>query len=434
MPVSIPRPAWPGAAGPTVGEVSVDDPATPTLAALRRTRSRQQAALRLLRPAALVVALLVIARSLTATPVPGWTGTGLGVTIALAAIAAGAAGVLVAYRSSRWVQLPFFLLYLGGSVALYWLQPRGAGLLAAIVAVGLMTRWLPVRLTIAPVAVTLVVVGMAGAADGRDHPASAILLSEVGLIAVYGVALLTQRVGQGNVQTERLLTELEQIRGAEVREAALAERQRVAREMHDVLAHSLSGLALQLEGARLLAASDPADSRLVPAISRAHLLATTGIQEARWAIETLRGDEVPGPERLATLVTEFERDSGIPSHLTVTGERRALDAPVGLAVYRVAQEALTNIRKHSHARRIEVGLDYQADAISLRVEDSRLDGPPADGPPADGPPADGADHRTAAGSPGYGLIGMRERAELLGGTLCAAATSYGFRVTMRVPA
>jgi signal transduction histidine kinase len=251
------------------------------------------------------------------------------------------------------------------------------------------------------------------------------------------------------VQTERLLTELEQIRGAELRAAALAERQRIAREMHDVLAHSLSGLALQLEGARLLAATDPADSRLVPAINRAHQLATTGIQEARWAIETLRGDEVPGPERLATLVTEFERDSGIPSHLTVTGERRALEAPVSLAVYRVAQEALTNIRKHSRARRIEVGLDYQADAISLQVEDSRpdsisLDCNAADSSGADGIGADGigadssatgsAAGRAADGPPGYGLTGMRERAELLGGTLCAAATSRGFRVTMRVPA
>jgi signal transduction histidine kinase len=404
--------------------VSVDDPVTPTLAELRRTRSRQETALRLLRPAGLIVALLVIARSLGDSPAPGWAGVHLGVSMALAAMVTGAAGVLVAYRSSRWVQLLFFLLYLGGAVALYWLQPSGAGLVAALLAVGLMTRWLPVRLTIVPVAVALVVVGVAGAADGQHHPASAILLSEVGLIAVYGVALLTRRVGQGNVQTERLLTELEQIRGAELRTAALAERQRVAREMHDVLAHSLSGLALQLEGARLLAATDPADSRLVPAINRAHQLATTGIQEARWAIETLRGDEVPGPERLATLVAEFERDSGIPSHLTVSGERRALEAPVSLAVYRVAQEALTNIRKHSRARRIEVGLDYQAGAISLQVEDSR----------PDGAPADDAGDRAPPGPPGYGLTGMRERAELLGGTLFAAPTSHGFRVTMRVPA
>jgi signal transduction histidine kinase len=404
--------------------MGVDDPATPTLAALRRTRGRQEAAMRLLRPAGLVVALLVIARSLSGSPAPGGAGAGLGVSIALAAMASGAAGVLVAYQSSRWVQLSFFLLYLGGSVALYWLQPGGAGLVAALVAVGLMTRWLPVRLTIVPVAVTLVVVGVAGLAHGRHHPASAILLSEVGLIAVYGVALLTRRVGQGSVQTERLLTELEQIRGAEVRAAALAERQRLAREMHDVLAHSLSGLALQLEGARLLATTDPADPRLVPVINRAHQLATTGVQEARWAIETLRGAEVPGPERLATLVADFERDSGIPSQLMVTGERRALDAAVSLAVYRVAQEALTNVRKHSVASRIEVGLDYQPDAISVRVEDFS---------PAPAQAADGDDD-LSAGAAGYGLIGMRERAELLGGTLCAAATSGGFRVTMRVPA
>src|SRR5262249_38091866 len=157
----------------------------------------------------------------------------------------------------------------------------------------------------------LVLIGAAAVADPVHHRASMVLLSEVGLVAVYGVALLTRRVGESNAQAERLLAELEQTRGAEVRAAALAERQRLAREMHAVLAHSLSGLALQLEGARLLAAEDPADPRLGGVIERAHDLAKTGVQEARWAIGMLRGDELPGPERLAALVAEFGRDGGI---------------------------------------------------------------------------------------------------------------------------
>jgi signal transduction histidine kinase len=125
---------------------------------------------------------------------------------------------------------------------------------------------------------------------------------------------------------------LEQTRDAQVRAAALGERQHLAREMHDVLAHSLSGLVLQLEGARMLAAQSPADPRLGGVIDRAHHLAKTGLQEARWAIGMLRDEELPGPERLAALVEEFERDSGIPSTLTVTGQQRDLGSGTRLAL------------------------------------------------------------------------------------------------------
>ncbi len=128
----------------------------------------------------------------------------------------------------------------------------------------------------------------------------------------------------------------------------LAERQRLAREMHDVLAHSLSGLALQLEGARLRASRHD-DPDLVEALERAHHLARSGIEEARRAIGMLRDDELPGPERLAGLVAEFERDTGIPATITVDGDSHALDTDARLTLFRTAQEALTNVRKHARA-------------------------------------------------------------------------------------
>ena len=87
--------------------------------------------------------------------------------------------------------------------------------------------------------------------------------------------------------------------------AALAERGRIAREMHDVLAHSLSALAVELEGARLLARDRDADPEVVAAIERAHHHAADGLDEARAAIEALRGDELPGPERLRALADGF---------------------------------------------------------------------------------------------------------------------------------
>jgi len=203
--------------------------------------------------------------------------------------------------------------------------------------------------------------------------------------------------------------------GPAPRAAALAERQWLAREMHDVLAHSLSALVLQLEGASVLAASD---DRLGAIIDRARQLAGSGLDEARHAITMLRdGEALPGPGQLPALTKRFEHDTGIRCELTVTGQQRALDADARLAVYRVAQESLTNIAKHATGQaRVSVRLGYEPGLARLIVEDY-------------GRPA-----ATGVSGRGYGLTGMRERAELLGGRLCAGPTPTGFRVELEVPA
>ena len=119
---------------------------------------------------------------------------------------------------------------------------------------------------------------------------------------------------EAHEQTARLLAELEQSRRSQEEAAALRERSRIAREIHDVLAHSLSGLMLQLEGARMLAATPNANGQLPAALDRAHHLAHAGLEEARRAIGALRDDDLPGPERLERLTAEFSRDSSISSH------------------------------------------------------------------------------------------------------------------------
>ena len=162
---------------------------------------------------------------------------------------------------------------------------------------------------------------------------------------------------------------MEESRDAELRAAALSERQRLAREMHDVLAHSLSGLVVQLEGARLLALSDPADGRLAATIDRAHQLARSGLDEARRAISMLRDDELPGPDKLAALARSFQADTGLPCQYTEVGNPAELRPASKLALYRVTQEALTNIRKHAHPERVEVRLEYLPGEVSLVVED-----------------------------------------------------------------
>jgi signal transduction histidine kinase len=206
---------------------------------------------------------------------------------------------------------------------------------------------------------------------------------------------------------------------AEARAAAAAERGRLAREMHDVLAHSLSALALQLESTRLLARSRGVDEDVAQAIDRAHHLAAGGLDEARRAIAAERGEGLPGPERIDALAGAFREQSGLPVAVEVRGEPRELSPEARLAVYRTAQEALTNVRRHAIAERVDVRLDYRPDSTVLVIEDHALAGSP--------PPV-------AIGAPGgYGLTGMRERAELLGGELVAAPTNGGFRVELRLP-
>jgi signal transduction histidine kinase len=187
--------------------------------------------------------------------------------------------------------------------------------------------------------------------------------------------------------------------------------------MHDVLAHSLSGLVLQLEGARLLAGKDGTPAELSAAVERAHRLARSGLEEARRAIAMLRDEELPGPERLPSLAREFEHDTGVPCETVVSGAERRLRSDARLTLYRVAQEALTNVRKHAHPQRVELRLSYEPAGARLTVEDF------------------GGNGAGAVGSgEGYGLTGMRERADLLGATLTAGATESGFRVELWVPA
>jgi signal transduction histidine kinase len=243
------------------------------------------------------------------------------------------------------------------------------------------------------------------------------VLGAIVVVLFFAMTMTARRLRSANQQAESLLAELERTRAAEARAAGLAERHRLAREMHDVLAHSLAGLMLQLEGARMLVAEDPGDARLPEAIERAHHLGNSGLEEASRAIGMLRGEELPGPERLADLSARFSQDRGVPCRFTVSGAPRALSSEARLAVYRVAQEALTNITKHASPERVEVALRYEPGLTRVTVEDH----------------SDAGVAAPLASAGGYGLTGMRERAELLGGELTAAPTDTGFRVELRVP-
>jgi signal transduction histidine kinase len=388
------------------------------MAELETARGRERAAYRAIRVLAVAAIAFVVTTSFQAQPAPGSHGTALGVAVALISFcAATIAAMWLTTQASPAVQLAVLLVGVSGAAALVGLQANGAGFLGVFPALGMAALVLPVRLSALVAGAAVGAVSAAWVSNGRA-PIAGIILNDFGVVAIYLLSLFARRLRESNLRAELLLAELEQTRAAQALAAALGERQRLAREMHDVLAHSLSGLVLNLETAKLLAAQGDADPQVGDAIGRAHRLAKTGLEEARRAIGMLRGDALPGPERLADLATEFERDSGVACQVAVTGNEHELGTDGRLTLYRVAQEALTNIRKHTHAGRVEIRLAYEPAGTRLTIENFGNSGElPA--------PGDGT---------GYGLTGMTERAELLGGTLTAGPTGAGFLVELWVPA
>lgn len=231
-------------------------------------------------------------------------------------------------------------------------------------------------------------------------------------LGAYGFRLLREQ----QAQTQSAPDQLQAGREAQLEAAKTEERARLAREIHDVLAHTLSALSVQLEGARLLLEQRPGDPEGLRTVGRAQHLAHEGLEEARRAIGTLRGEGLPGPDALGKLAADFERNTSVRCRLEVAGEPVPLPADARLALYRTAQEALTNVRKHARARDVRLRLAYGGGGAELTVEND-------------------GEAKVAPVKSGYGLVGMRERAELLGGRLDAGPEAGGrFQVRLWLPA
>jgi signal transduction histidine kinase len=398
--------------------MSTDPAGSPALATLRRARAQQEAARRWMRRLAPPLFVVVAAVTFSSGRHPGIPGRDVAAVLAVGGFALGALGALTARYRRAAVRIVFAVVLVASSAALMGLQPDGPGLAGLLAGLVLLAPRVPGRFPIALSIVGITCLAAVAVAVSHDSPTAA-LLSAIAIVGFPGMTLLARRLGQANDQAERLLIELEGTRAAQAQAAGLAERQRLAREMHDVLAHSLSGLMLQLEGARMLVADNPSDPRLPGVIDRAHHLGKSGLDEARRAIGMLRDDELPGPDRLAGLAAQFQEVSGVLCQFTVSGQAYELPSEAGLAVYRVAQEALTNITKHACPERVEMHLGYEPCGTRLTVENFAMSWETP---------------RAANDGSGYGLTGMRERAELLGGELTTAMTCGGFRVELRVPA
>jgi signal transduction histidine kinase len=360
---------------------------------------------------------VVVVLSFTQHPAPSLTGSGLGVSLSLAGLVAATATVVL--RVEAPVTVVALAAMIVASACLFWLQPGGAAEAGMFVAVAIAGIRLPDTPSI--VVLAFAVAASIPGAVHADRSAGMIVGTELGIVAFYLVARFGRSAAEAHEQTRRLLLELQASRHAEAEAAMLRERSRLARDMHDVLAHSLSGLMLQLEGARMLSAQADAKGQLSPALDRAHHLARAGLEEARRAIAALRDEDLPGPDRLERLAADFEQDSHISTSLEITGHVRELDSETALTIYRVAQEALTNIRKHATPDHVEVSLSYDPGGTRLTVRDRAQRPFKAELP-------------SRQDEDGYGLTGMRERAELLGGWLNADRTPDGFRVELWIPA
>ena len=206
----------------------------------------------------------------------------------------------------------------------------------------------------------------------------------------------------------------------EIQLARAEERLRLSREVHDVVSHSLSSIAVQAGAARLVFAEQPAQAGA--ALSAIETASRAALGELRHLLRQIRdpqdADEVavPALSDLPALVSRLSK-AGLDVSYRSTGQPRHYRSAVELAAYRIAQEALTNVTKHASGARTRVDVDHGADALTVTVTDTGFPSPAGPGPGG-----------------GLGIPGMRERAELLGGTLTAGPSADGgFIVSARLP-
>lgn len=300
-------------------------------------------------------------------------------------------------------------------VALGGLQIKGATGVAAGMAVFIALTRLPFQVGVALGGVVTGANAVVSAVAGSSS--SAIAAETLVTILLGVVALFLKRARESQNQTELLLAQLDDARDEQARAAAIAERGRIASELHDVLAHSLSGAAIQLQGARKLADREQAERPLSDAIDRASELVKAGLANARQAVGALRGDALPTVSQLPGLIDSYKADMKLDVTLRIDGAERTLPPDSSLALYRGAQEALTNVARYAPTACTIVTICYEPDRIKLSIDNGTSATPPREGMGG-----------------GHGLEGMRERIERAGGTFSAGPAQDGWRVEIEVPA
>ena len=315
--------------------MSVDDAAVSlrVAEAERRAAERLRRQRDLLRPLGWAVIGVVVASVLTQRPAPGPTPAG--VVLASAMVVFAAATALAISRGfpsrPREFQVAVLVTMAAAGVSLSWLQPRGATDLATGAAAWMAITRLPLGLGVGVATGTGLAQALAAARTGSPSAVLAVLL----LTALLGLAAyIVKQSRESQAGTEMLLAQLADARDAQTEAAVVAERSRIAAELHDVLAHTLSGAALHLQGARLLAERQDAATSLTDAIEEASRLVADGLVNARQAVQTLRGATLPSVAQLDQLVLDCRRDLQIDVDLRTEGTPWDLPPAPALALYR----------------------------------------------------------------------------------------------------
>jgi signal transduction histidine kinase len=317
--------------------------------------------------------------------------------------------------------------------AAYWLLAAGIsfgdGLLLAFIGslgvVGLATAFLlgnlpnPLKagagLIIVLVGIVIVVYNIPGPQTVGDY----VFIPLRFVVAWVAGYALRERAEQVEAAEERAM-HAEREREAAARVAVAEERARIARELHDIVAHAVSVMVLQVGAVRHKLPESLADDRdSLRSVERA---GRTALAEMRRLLGAMRRDgdgleltPQPGLDGLDSLLAEIAR-AGLPVELHIDGERFPLPRAIDLSAYRIVQEGLTNALKHAHASNADVTLRYAPDELQIEVRD------------------DGDGTATSDRAPGYGLVGVRERVKIYGGEMSAgAATEGGFILSTRLP-
>jgi len=223
-------------------------------------------------------------------------------------------------------------------------------------------------------------------------------------------------------QAAALLAQRDELQAEQRRADLLDERARIAREIHDVLAHSLGGLGIQIQAARAVLSDHGDIDRADEILAAAQRMAAEGMVETRRAVHALRADTLPLDEELARVSDTYAQRYHVAASFDVGGSPAPLPPDATVALLRVAQESLVNAAKHAAGQGVQVRLDYSDADVRLTV---RNDLPPGTGT------ENGPGMSTVNG--GYGLTGMRERLRLLNGTLQAGRRDGQWIVTAELP-
>ena len=342
-------------------------------------------------------------------------------------LAVGAAIWVLLLYTLRWPQWQqptgLMLVYFAGFLVFGCLLEARSAFFIAFVIVGFLQAFviLPAGLAVIAVAATSCVLYLSPSGSGWHDPKTwpfLIFIVALQTAAVTGGSLFGVRVMEEQERRKQMVTDLETALKenaglhaqlvAQAREAGvLDERQRLAGEIHDTLAQGLTGIITQLEAAEQLR-NDPGESRRH--VEQARKLARESLTEARRSVQALRPGQLENsrlPEALAQLAKEWSHTTGVPVRIEATGDAVPLTPEIEVTLFRVAQEALTNVAKHANATRVGLTVTYLDDMVRLDVRDDgvgfNLDVQSTADPGANG-------H-------GYGLSAMRQRLQRVGGSL-----------------